>query len=832
MELLRAGLTIDQAEQLVRGVAEAQYNLLLGAGFSMSAADKHGVRLPSGPGLSVEINKAFDLGFDDQGERNLPAVFEEARHAVSGEIRLIRFLKDRFVDTRPTWHGNVLDISWSRIWTLNIDDVFDQIHSDKHEFKVQPLSWLDELAPSSLGTQRVQVVHLHGRASTLQTSTQLVFTLREYAKAIRSQGDWHAEFWSQWLQRPFLVVGAKLLEEIDLIEAIARGNHSLKTTGFPTIAVIRDVDDLDRRRLARGNVIPIDADAEFFVAALQSDVACYRRKFEEMTREPMSLAAVARFNQQFEVLTDGRHLTSQFHDFYGGDEPNWGDVEHGLDGPRQVVSAATKALLGAAVKGDSGAVLLTGMAGAGKTTALLRLARNLVPHGFRIFRFRELERPDVDAIINWLRANPKSLLVFDNAADFAGNIRAVLEVGRKERIQCLVAAAERSKRAPVLQDDLRVHLVGSYEIGRVNRVDALAISKRRAGNARLGIATGWDDAKLWRYYQTEASGDLFMALSGLEQGRGFFSRLDQEWGRATTTASSGQIRTLRAVAIVHRLGYSLPLSVVIDVARRGIGDLGIIEGVLAELVELDARGLRYRHRMLAEHVFRQHVPVKDRYEISLAVVMSLAPLISERSLRQRTYPVLIVRQLMDKDSVTSMSASIQDARKWYETLQNDFDWNGRYWEQRALLESDAGVHEKAYSYAKKSIDVHRHAFSLNTLGRVRLKASVDPDVNVDIAFDYFLDGVASLSESVAHAQGFDELHEHPFMTFFSYVVEFSERLQPEDSRLKTLDQLRLEWRHNFERTGVKSSAVLEKMRQAQEVLLRSLVAKAGGSIGP
>ncbi|WP_082586144.1 MULTISPECIES: SIR2 family protein [unclassified Lysobacter] len=827
MQLLKFDLSTDQASQLVRGIAEAQYNLLLGAGFSMSAKDKHGKNLPSGPGLGVEINDAFNLGFSAQDARNLAVVFEEARHIADGEAKLAQFLRSRFVGATPTWHGEVLDFPWSRIWTLNIDDLFERTSMSDHVFKANPLSWTANLVPSTLGDHSVQVVHLHGRASTLDATTEsLVFTLREYAKALRSQGDWHAEFWSQWLQRPFLVIGARLVEEIDLVEAITRGNASLASTGFPTIAVIKGVQDIDRRRLVRGGVVPIDADAEQFFLALQHDVDEYRAQFDEMTRTPMSAGAVARFNQQFEVLADGRQRVPSAHDFYGGDEPMWADIADVLDSQRQVTSSAIRALKAAAAGNKSGAILFTGAAGAGKTTALLRLAREFIPIGFRIFRFRETERPDVEAVLNWLGSNPKTLLVFDNAADFSGSIRELLDASRKVNGQCLIVIAERKKRASILSEDLGAYLIGSYEVGPVNRPDALSISRKRDAVGRLGIATGWDDIHLWNYFKKQNSEDLFMALSGLEQGRGFYSRLDKEWAAAIALAKPGQVKVLRAISLVHRLGYSLPFNVALDLSKQSnIADLGATDGPLAELIVVDARGLRFRHRMLAEYVFRQHVSTADRYGISLEVVLALAPLVSLRSLRQRTYPVLILRQLMDKDAVVSMSTSIQAARNWYESLQQDFDWNGRYWEQRALLESDAGVHDKAYSYARKSINVHRHAFSLNTLGRVRLKASIDSSINPDSAWDFFLEGVASLDESVAHAQGFGDLHEHPFMTFFSYLSEFAERLQPGDARLKALDQLRMEWQRNFERLEIRSQGVLGKMHAAQEKLLRSQIAR-------
>lgn len=827
MKLVELGLSANEAAQLVRGIAESQYNLLLGAGFSMSATDHAGRALPSGPGLSHDINRDFSLGFEDSQAGNLPVVFDEARHLPKDQgAALARYLKRRFTRTRPTWHGKVLDLPFERIWTLNIDDLFDQIkRTESREFAASAVNWTDDLAPPKISSGNVQIVHLHGRAASLGESCEgIIFALREYAKAVRSRGDWHSEFWNQWLQRPFLVVGARLVDEFDLAEALTRGTVAEDATGFPTIAVVKGLSAIDERRLRRGHVIPIDADAQQFFDALTHEIDCYRERHAEISRSVLLPALVARFNQQFAVLAEGRSASRRPHDFYGGDEPEWQDIASNLDAPRQVTDAAFRSLAERGGSNASGVILFTGDPGAGRTTALYRVGQLMIRAGYRVFKFRELDRPDVEAVAGWLKANPKTFLLFDNAADFAGTIGEILIRCKAQGAKALIAVAERSRRASILEQDLRADLIQSFELGQVNRPDALSIAKKRDSVARLGIATGWSEQKLWYYFKREKAGDLFMALSGLEQGRGFFSRIDAEWRAIAEKATKAQLRALYAIALVHRFGYSLPARVALDIAgNERLDELGFFESPYNEVVVADARGLRYRHRMLAEHVYRQHVPVVARYDISLDCVKSLAPLVSPSSMRQRTYPVLVLRQVMDKDSVVSNAGSVELARSWYEALRADFDWNGRYWDQRALLESDAGHHDRAYSYAKKSVSVHRHAFSLNTLGRVRLKAAADPLTNLDEAWVFFKEGVSFLQESVAHARGFGEYYEHPFVTLFNYVAEMAARLGKKDARVAELDQMRREWEIEVARHGNASELIGDKMKLAREKVFRALV---------
>jgi hypothetical protein len=825
MKLLTLGIAEEDAAQLVRGTFDGQYDLLLGAGFSMSATDRNNRDLPSGPGLGVELNDLLELGFDKDEAKNLQVVYEEARSDPERDERLNKYLRERFVGVVPTWHGVVLKFPWSRIWTLNIDDLLERLPLESGMFKPIPVLWTDNLAPASIATQQVQVVHLHGRASTLPGSSKsLVFALREYAKALRSQGDWHSEFWNKWVQRPFLIVGARLVEEIDLAEAISKGSQARAATGFPSIAIIKGITSLDQRRLSRGGVVAVDADAEEFFAALAEDVDAYKVRYQEMARSPMLAGVIARFNQQYEVLGDGRSALKRAHDYYGGDEPSWSDITEKRDAYRNFRGSASSALLGAAGLGKAAGVMFTGMPGGGRSTVLLRLGQDFISEGYRVFRFREMERPDVDATVAWLKSNPKTLLLFDNAADFSGNIREILINCRRQGVQCVVAVAERSRRSAMLELDLEGFLCGIWELGSVTRPDALRISEKREAAARMGDATGWSEKQLWKHFDRDCGGDLFMALSGLEKARGFYGRLDREWDSAVRELSVDGLSVLKAISIVNRFGYSLPISVALAISGfQSISDLKDGLATDSDLIVLDARGYRFRHRMLAEYVFKNHLGPGEKYNLSVMVAKSLAPLVSSSSMRQRTYPVIILRQLMDKDGVMAVSSTVEKARAWYGQLEVEFGWNGRFWDQRSLLESDAGVHDKAYSYAKKSVSVHRHAFSLNTLGRVRLKASIDRSVRIDLAWDHFREGEASLSESVAHAQGFGDLHEHPFMTIFSYLSEFSERLGVDDPRILSLDQLRLKWTREVNKLGVKSPGVHVKMVDAQERMLKLMI---------
>ena len=100
-------------------------------------------------------------------------------------------------------------------------------------------------------------------------------------------------------------------------------------------------------------------------------------------------------------------------------------------------------------------------------------------------------------------------------------------------------------------------------------------------------------------------------------------------------------------------------------------------------------------------------------------------------------------------------------------IQDVYDWNGRYWDQRALFESRLGNHAQARSYAERSLLILRHPFAFNTLGTVLGRAAIQ---NADID---------ALRESINHLKASRDgrawnTSEHPYTTFFSTMIRFGQ----------------------------------------------------------
>ena len=156
----------------------------------------------------------------------------------------------------------------------------------------------------------------------------------------------------------------------------------------------------------------------------------------------------------------------------------------------------------------------------------------------------------------------------------------------------------------------------------------------------------------------------------------------------------------------------------------------------------------------------------ERFVAVQSLMLALAPHIDVGAIVSLTRQYRLLRRLMDQESVMRLLGPIH-GRTLYEVMQGSYDWNGRYWDQRALFESELGNHAQARSYAEHSLQIHHHPFALNTLGTVLGRIAVqdgDPDT--------LREAIRNLE--YARDQRRWDASEHPYVTFFTTMIKFGQ----------------------------------------------------------
>lgn len=792
--LLDLGIDPFDREKLLRGLHEGKYNLLLGAGASYGCQGGDDGELRDGVTLAQEITRVFKLNINADEAKKLPLAYEDAHDKDPAGLR--KWLRARFVGCKPTWQHKIFQIHWERIWTFNIDDVlpaaFEADRSRNALPNVLSLDWKGKVAPLASTPNVQQIVYLHGRAEDIGTAAEgLVFSVPEYMQATRSFQQWHAGFQTHYLEDPFLICGATLSEEVDISEAV-RAKNFARANGFPSFIVSHGLDEGQKDRMLRVNLVPVVCPLDEFFSIVLSELNEYRRTADAITAR-LRPGTFVRFLAQFRRLDtkDTSGLAIKGTDFYGGDEPTWKDILDELDASFATVENAAAVLDRSAKRY---AVLVHGDGVSGKSSALLRIARQALRKGFKPFWFRHEEGFDAKVVADYLCADDRVALFVDDAANCLEAIGDTLKHCKANNKPARVFLSLNSSRIRGFWIDVEDEFRYEFKLNPLHQKDVVAFVKKRRRASRLGKHISSSDAHLIKELVKACRSELLECISHIE----FAEPLRQRVRELLLPALSDQglRETAALIACVHRFGFSLPLRIALASSGLQFGAFkSILDGNLkAEgILTRDSTGIRLRHRILSEYAWRDVFSEEERSHAMSRVVNALAPLINPAVIRAKGIEHLMLREVLDQEQV-SLSIGV-NALQFYEDHEPLLGWSSRYWDQRALLELKNESHfSKAYSYSQKAISIERHPYAFTSLGTVCMThATRLIEKNRIEAIMYFHEGEQALTTAWQLAQATDRAYEHPFVKLFASAAHMFRKLSPADSEFENILQLVRIW---------------------------------------
>lgn len=790
---LAQSLSAEHCASLAEGVARGEYSLLLGAGASHGGMGG-GRALPGGPELAAQI--LADFGVQDTiPPLDLPLAYEaiQDRQTTDG-VNVTDYLRNRFIGcTPPAWQRSLTTLIWKRIWTLNIDDTIEQTYhtAPSRRQTARSIHWRDgHLDPDP---EDVQVVHLHGRADH---HPSIVFSIPEYFDATTSRHAWHRVFADHFRERPIIVVGASLHSEIDLAAIIRRGSASLDSSGRPSLYVAPDLAQVHRDFVARYNLLYVDATAQDFLAEL---VAAARVR-EAALKATVSVAGAVlpsealRFLDQFRVLSSVTVRPRNYRDFYHGYDPTWFDIQIDKDAvfeTQKVVTSALKAHRSSPTPVQR-LELIHGSWGTGKSTALLRVAREMIKEGADTYLFRGDFTVDAEATAWWLSKRPNTVLFFDGVADYVHELSVLLEACAKAGIPAHVVGTERHHRLRQIQSAVPHQLLdcnGARFMRQLSNQDIVALLSTLTAHNRLGKITRLHPDSRFAHFSRVSGRHLFTGMSALEEGPGFGDRIRAEFTNKDLSLQEHDLLGLCAFA--YEFGYPLAIGVAAHASGLTLTEIGnsVEGGPLSEWLDLGSQGLRVRHRRIAYLIVEELLDTPTRYRLASTLARSIAPYVTINAIFNRSRPYLIAKQLLDADSVRRWMGP--RALEWYEDIADAYAWNARYWEQRAL----AHVHEDDYatarSYAEKALGIHADPFTHTTLAVVllrQLRAALASGSRFDE--DLLDTAVALLDQARQRSRARDAF---PYTVFFVEMPQIMRALRGRGHDMKELDKLFEAW---------------------------------------
>lgn len=145
-------ITGKQEAALISGLRAGQYNLLLGAGFSMDSSNAMG-QLPSGNELLDELAAAT------KGRKStLQRLYQLLTPSQVKEC-----ITNRFVGTEPGTTAKLMSLFvWRRVFTWNVDDVLENVYKREGALQRAIPKHFNDVYVDPPSLEEMLVIHLHG----------------------------------------------------------------------------------------------------------------------------------------------------------------------------------------------------------------------------------------------------------------------------------------------------------------------------------------------------------------------------------------------------------------------------------------------------------------------------------------------------------------------------------------------------------------------------------------------------------------------------------------------------------------------------------------------
>lgn len=663
--------------------------LLTGAGFSLDAPCRDGGHVPSVKELSELLWKIAFPGepFDadsavgdlyacalQQGESATRKLFE-SRLRVQGEIP----------ESYIRWYSQ----PWLRAYTLNMDNLdFAVSATGQLPTPITVVSAIsDGLATAG---ESLLSIHLNG---TLEDFPHITFSQPQYGERLARPDSWYQQLVRDLMSCPVVFVGTEL-NELPLWQQIElRGAKGPGRERRPRSYLVCPALPQARRAMLRSyNVEWIEMDQATFVDRVLWTMA------EGRSQGAATLARRRTPRSAADVLLKVSELRTQasedLREFMMGRQPEWADLSN--DG-YAIVREFEADLSETIEKNTPRLLVLTGTAGCGKSTTLMRLALEQHAAGLDA-RWLDLTNDvALGKITQEVKRELPDVLMIDDLGRL-GDSAGVFLAGLLESCPSLtlMIALRGSQHLDLgAQTGMGSEELMQYAIPNLENSDIEALLSALDAAGKLGRLKGMTPMERISALEREAGRQLLVAMLQATSGKRFDEKICDEVRDLSSAAAS----IYGAVALASSVGQGLTRHEILLAAGDASHDtVALLQGLLDRRILIRRNDLILaRHRLIAEHVVKYLKREGHLTETVRGVAFALSTEVSAETRRSRAMSIMI--RLLNHDwLIENLHGRWADIRGIYDHVERTVGWDHHYWLQRGSFEVEHGDLRAAESY--------------------------------------------------------------------------------------------------------------------------------------
>jgi len=748
------------------------YNLLLGSGVTLDSQNSCGQNLPNTEKLQRELCRIV-------GVSEMTPLTRVSAH-LSDEQRL-KALTQPFSNCIP---GPSLQhvplFVWRTLFTFNIDDVLENLYADNKKRKqtLIPVNF-DEPFQTAQNKSELLAIHLHGWVR--KPDVGYVFSTSDYARIISSLNPWMHTLSEILSTEPFIIAGTSL-NEVDLEYYLSHRTSATPRRGRgPSLLIHPNPDIVTKADCDQYGLLLVPATFAEFMEWLHSEFPSPPNIIDLVvpstsnmfSRQPKPEQLIEFFSDFELVKPLDLPLPAVPSKFMYGREPEWRDLDEHLDIERRDNSLLVediKQRLASKFAEEGQVVIILDEAGTGKTTTIKRVGHDLALSGITVLSVCTTSRISTETAKECLKhISTKVLLLVDGIADHVEQVVELLEepdVASKT----IVLGSERAYRRDYLDVIFGIKPFAPQKLHPLSTAECGQLLERYRS---LGLVGRPDAIRQPAAFARQILGDpVAIAVCRIMNDFHPLERIITSlWD-----ASSPKDRLLYLCVALsehcHKVG--IPYSVLQTIAgpREPIRPLFDFAKPL-NLAEspVDDDYVLAANSILAERILLRAVPNDPETLFSAfeLTARALAPHVNRNAIMRRSPEARLSGRLFDYDKIVKpLLGSL--AERFYVSVQHDWEWNSRYWEQRALLAAETDL-QSAIQHARHAVAIELHPFPLTTLAKLLLKEmEADPAKFVSSYSEAF----AKLTQAIGMEHGRSRVTVHPFVLLLDGTARYIE----------------------------------------------------------
>lgn len=669
--------------------------LFTGAGFSRDAKSIAGQDLPLPSELCKKLWSICFPGEEYEEGSSLADLFEDARlrHASKLQEQIVPLLT---VDaTRlPSYYSTILSMPWLRCYTLNIDDI-EKATSRTFDLPRSPLpisaTRATSLKESHQDDHSLDFIHLNGTLDDLPHA--VTFSTLQYAERLSGADPWYINLVGDLLSRPIVFIGTSL-DEPPLWQHLelrrqkgGRGDRELRPRSY---LVTPSLPRARRALLAEFNTVWLPMTAEEFAQEVLS-------KLQAAARHGLSQLAPAaserkRRDKPLPLVSDLSSNPLRKTDYLLGQEPDWSDIQSGRaierENDTELQGAIDRQLSSSGLRG---LIVVTGTAGSGKSTSLIRHALSLTAKSHKVAWIdRDTDISLRDIAVAMRTEEAPDVLAIDDADVYGADLSPVIREIALNESRPLILAEIRSGRLD------RAITLPQLEGVPVNEVSMRHLTDRDIGallevldrENRLGVLKAKPRHEQEEAFRKQAGRQLLVAMYEATSGRKFEERAQNEL--LELEESEQFVYGLAAVATVHRFGLTRD-EIVIATGDRSNSTLNVVDRLTKRHLIVPSRDPKYfraRHRVIAR-ILVDELQKRGALKDILGGLMLVSAVKTQPNMKRTSRPYRMLRTFLNHDYLFRM-LDAEQARNLYGSVEQLLHWEENFWLQRGSLEVEEG----------------------------------------------------------------------------------------------------------------------------------------------